>query len=143
MTSSIKFYKQATQCTDATTGKVGDFLCEKTEAGLVAVSPVFSSLPELFDWLNDSRFVVVCQNGLMPWYMDKQALEDLYLEWLNWPTLATAEQYGNPKLKLGAILNANRGLLEMAVHYGLSKSELVEILGTARRLRESDESSQG
>ncbi len=137
MTTSITFYKQAIQCTDATTGKVGDFLCEKTKAGLVAVSPVFSSLPELFDWLNDSRFVVVCQNGLMPWYMDKKELEALYLEWLNdCPTL-------NYKSTLGSILRANRSLLEMAVRYGILKSELVEILGTARRLLESDESSQG
>jgi hypothetical protein len=141
MTTSIKFYKQAIQCTDATTGKVGDFLCESTEAGLVAVSPVFSSLPELFSWLNDSRFALVCQNGLMPWYMDKQELEALYLEWLNWPTLATAEQDG--KSKMIGIMKTNRGLIEMAVHYGILKSELVEILGTARRLRESDESSQG
>jgi len=141
MTTSIKFYKQAIQCADKTTGKVGDFLCEKTEAGLVAVSPVFDNLPKLLDWLNDSRFALVCQNGLIPWYMDKQELEALYLEWLNWPPLATAEHHW--KSKLDAILKINSGLLEMAVIYGISKSVLVEILNTARRLHESDESSQG
>lgn len=52
----------------------------------------------------------------MPWYMEKEALETLYLEWVNdWLT---------PQA--------------MAEHYGVSVGELTEILETARTLRESD-----
>jgi len=116
MTNRIKFCKQAIQCTDATTGKVGDFLYEKTEAGLVAVSPVFDNLPDLFDWLRESRFVMVRQNGLMPWYMDKQELEALYLEWVN--------DWLSPE--------------SMAAHYSIGTAELIQILDKARELRESE-----
>lgn len=119
MTARIKFYKQAVQCRDVTTGKVGDFLCESTEEGLVAVSPLFSTMSELFSWLKESRFVVVVKNGLMPWYMKKEALEKLYLDRVNnWSTTE-----------------------EMAAHYGLSVGEMKEILDTAISLRENNQTS--
>lgn len=115
MTTRIKFYKQAVQCRDVTTGKVGDFLCESTEEGLVAVSPLFSTMSELFSWLKESQFIVVVKNGLMPWYMEKEKAEKLYLEWVNdWLT---------PE--------------EMAANYGISVAEMKEILGNARTLHES------
>lgn len=39
----------AIQCTDATTGKVGTFTFHDSEP-FVALSPVFDSYYELFDW---------------------------------------------------------------------------------------------
>lgn len=111
----MKIYKEAIQCTDSTSNKVGDFLFHKVEGKLVAVSPVFDSLPDLYDWLRDSNFVLVVQNGLRPWYMDKQDLEALYLEWVNdWLTPAA-----------------------MAEHYSILESELRQILDVAFKLRES------
>lgn len=112
----MKIYLEAIQCTDSTSNKVGDFLFHKVEGNkLVAASPVFDSLPDLFKWIKDSNFVLVLRNGLMPWYMDKQDLEALYLEWVNdWLTPAA-----------------------MAEHHGISESELKLILDVAKQQRES------
>lgn len=41
------------QCTDIISGKVGDFLYEKTPRGLMATSPVFNDLAALFTYLKE------------------------------------------------------------------------------------------
>jgi hypothetical protein len=45
------------QCRDITSGKIGSFLFERTEAGRSAISPVFESLQDFFIWARQNGWV--------------------------------------------------------------------------------------
>lgn len=52
-------YSYCCQCTDRTSGKIGDFVFSDHKP-FEAISPVFDDLGGLFIWMN--------QNGFKPWH---------------------------------------------------------------------------